>query len=451
MSSHHNMRTFYTLVLTQTLSLIGSRISGLAIGIHIFTETGSATPLALVAFFGIVPLILAASVSGVLADRWDRRAVMILSDAGQALGTVLLLISFAGGGFELWHLYLVTFIQAIFGVFQGPAFSASVTMLVPEAQRERANAIQQMTGPTAGIVAPALAGVIYALGGVVGAILVDLATFAAAMLVILLIHIPMPARTAEGEAVGGSAWREALGGLRYLWSRQTMFWYLLYISLINFLIGGTAVLLTPYILARTNNNEALLGLLLSVMNIGAIAGAVIIGVWGGTRPRIHTIMPALIVGGIMLMLVGMAQQALMIGLTLFLFLAMPSLINPLFISILQVKVPPDLQGRVFAAVGQFSMLLTPLSYLMVGPLVDGLLEPAVGTPGWALVAPLVGNAPGAGIGLLMMICGALTTLSTALIYALPAVRHMEANLPDYAAEPAPDALAAGLAGAEPSL
>ena len=172
MSSHHNMRTFYTLVLTQTLSLIGSRISGLAIGIHIFTETGSATPLALVAFFGIVPLILAASVSGVLADRWDRRAVMILSDAGQALGTVLLLISFAGGGFELWHLYLVTFIQAIFGVFQGPAFSASVTMLVPEAQRERANAIQQMTGPTAGIVAPALAGVIYALGGVVGAILV---------------------------------------------------------------------------------------------------------------------------------------------------------------------------------------------------------------------------------------------------------------------------------------
>ena len=88
------MRTFYTIVLTQTLSIIGSRISSLAIGIWLYNETGNATPLALVAFFGMLPMILAASFAGVLADRWDRRYVMAISDGGQAVGTVLLMLSF---------------------------------------------------------------------------------------------------------------------------------------------------------------------------------------------------------------------------------------------------------------------------------------------------------------------------------------------------------------------
>ncbi len=158
MKTQYNMRTFYTLIITQVFSLIGSRISGLAISIWIYNQTGDVTPLALVSFFFIVPQVLAAGVSGALADRWDRRYVMMLSDTGQAVGTVLLLISFSSGGFQLWHLYVITFIQSVFGVFQGPAFQASITMLVPDDKRDSANAIQQITGPVAGIIAPAIAG-----------------------------------------------------------------------------------------------------------------------------------------------------------------------------------------------------------------------------------------------------------------------------------------------------
>lgn len=80
-----NLRTFYILIITQTLSLIGSRVSGLALGIWLFNETGNATPLALVAFFGVVPSVIMQGFAGVVADRWDRRYVMALSDAGQAV------------------------------------------------------------------------------------------------------------------------------------------------------------------------------------------------------------------------------------------------------------------------------------------------------------------------------------------------------------------------------
>ncbi|MBK8023972.1 MAG: MFS transporter [Chloroflexi bacterium] len=126
----HSVRTFYTLIVTQVVSQIGSRMSALALSIYIFGETGDVTPLALTALFQFLPSVLGASVAGVLADRYDRRKVMMLADAGQALGTLLLLISVATGSFQVWHLYVVGFVQSLFGMFQSPAFTASVTMMI---------------------------------------------------------------------------------------------------------------------------------------------------------------------------------------------------------------------------------------------------------------------------------------------------------------------------------
>jgi MFS transporter, DHA3 family, macrolide efflux protein len=219
----YNMRTFYTIIATQTLSIIGSRISGLALGIWIFQQTGNVTPLALVAFFSMVPQVVLSNVAGVLADRWDRRLLMAIADMGQAVGTVILLALFATGNFQIWHLYLVASIQALFSVFQQPAFDASVTMLVPDDQRDRANAIRQMTHPAAGIIAPALAGLVFAFFGVIGAIVIDLATFIVAFSVILLVSIPKPRKTQEGAKLAGSFLYEMLGGFRFLWARPVLF------------------------------------------------------------------------------------------------------------------------------------------------------------------------------------------------------------------------------------
>jgi MFS transporter, DHA3 family, macrolide efflux protein len=108
-------------------------------------------------------------------------------------------------------------------------------------------------------------------------------------------------------------------------------------------------------------------------------------------------------------------------------------------SILQAKTPPDLQGRVFAVVGQLLMIATPISFLITGPLVDQTLEPAVRTPTWNAFAPLVGDQAGAGMRLVLFAVGVIILLTTAAVYALPALRHMEANLPDYEAETADEA------------
>lgn len=431
MANRNTLRTFYILILTQTFSLIGSRMTGFAVAIKVFNDTDQATPLTLVAFLSVLPQVISANVAGVLADRWDRRYVMMLSDAGQAVATLLLLVSFVSGAFELWHLYVLTVFRSIFDVFQGPAFDAAVTMLVPDDHRDRANAIRQLSGPSSGLVAPVLAGLLFAAVGAPGVMTIDLFTFAVAVIVVLLIRIPRPARSEEGRAAAGTMWKEAQVGFRYLWQRRALMALLLNISLVNFLLTGGMVLNTPYIL-RLTHSEAVLGTLMGVTSAGAVAGGLIMSAWGGTRPRIHTIMPGLVLIGVGLALYGVSRSPVTLGLSTFFMMLWVPMINASFLSVMQIKTPPDLQGRVFAALSQVSLLLMPLSYLIAGPLADRVLEPAIGSGAWDLVAPLVGRDPGAGIGLIMLCNGVLLSVTSLAVYGVPMIRHFEQTLPDYA-------------------
>jgi len=221
-------KIFYTLLVTQTLSLLGSRMTSIGVGIWVFTVTGKTAPLLLTSFFNELPGMLAGSLAGVLVDRWDRRRIMIFADAGQALGSILLMVSFLSGHFQVWHLYAVTFWQGIFAVFQSPAERAATTMLVPEDQRERANAIKETSFPLAGILAPILTGLLYTSIGIAGIISIDLATFLVAVIFLFFIQIPHPASTEAGLAALGGFWREALGALRYVATRRALFVFMLF-------------------------------------------------------------------------------------------------------------------------------------------------------------------------------------------------------------------------------
>lgn len=431
MAQTTSIRTFYILILTQTLSYIGSRMTGLAVGIKVFNDTGQVTPLALVGFFGMVPRILATSVAGVLADRWDRRHVMIIADAGEALATLVLLLTFATGTFELWILYVLTVWQATFSMFQGPAFNASVTQLIPDAMRDRANAIQQITGPAAGLVAPVLAGVLFALIGVTGVMALDIATFLVAIAVVAAVRIPRPAQTAEGRAARGSVWQEMFSGFALMWKLRPLFYLLLLATLLNFLSNMTGVMLVPYILLLTGS-EAMLGTLLALLSLGMVVGGALVSVWTIKTKRMHIVFSAIIVEALFLALLGVARAPLALAVVMFLYLLPNPMINAPLFSLVQAKTPPDMQGRVFAAIMQLAMLAMPLAYLLAGPLADRVLEPAVGGAGWNLVAPLVGSDPGSGIGLLFVINGLLSASAGAAFYAWPRMRRLESELPDYA-------------------
>lgn len=425
---------YYALIITQAVSQIGSQVSGYAVGIAVFRATGHATPLALVTFCSIVPSVALGGLGGALADRFDRRALMLAANLGYVAVNGLLLASFAFGAFQLWNLYAVTFGAALFAALERPAFQASVATLVPDHHRDRANAIAQMTWPTAGVIAPAIAGLLYALVGVVGSIGIDIATFIAAIGVLAVVRIPGPAETAEGIAMRASLWRQVFDGFRYLAAHPALLGFCVYQSVVNFIANTVMVILTPYVLARTGDAK-LFGAVLAVMNVGGIAGSLLVGARSRIGSRMHMVMLGVVAAGLCVGLAGVSQSAPAIAASLFFMMLALACSNAPFDSMMQAKVPPDLQGRVFAALLQAGLLLTPISALVAGPLADRVFEPARRLPAWRSVAWLVGGGPGAGMGLMFAIAGALIVALSVAVYAIPAMRRLEADLPDHTAAP----------------
>lgn len=408
-------------------------MSSFGLGIWVFAKTGAATPLLLTAFFNELPGMLAGSLAGVLVDRWNRRTAMIVADTGQAVGSLFLLWSFTSGQFQLWHLYLTAFGQGCFAILQSPAQDAAVTMLVPDAERERANALRETIFPFAGVIAPVLAGFVYAWGGVSSVILVDLATFGIAVSAVLLIRIPQPKMSQETAAARGHFGRELLLALRFLRDRPSLLYLIAYMTLMNFFLNGPLDLTIPYVMS-ISSDERLLGVFMGLTSLGAFTGAIIAGGLGRFRPRLYLILGGSLLSGMMFMLYGVARHPWLLGAALFvLFIPLP-IGGAMLVSIYQVKIPPDLQGRVFAIDEQLALLGSTTSFLLTGFVVDRWLEPAVNSPAWRVVAPLVGDTPGSGIGLLQFANGVVIILVTLAALALPKLRNLEIILPDYAAE-----------------
>lgn len=417
------MRAFYVLSAVQVLSFIGSTMTTIAVGIWLFQQTGNASPVLLTAFFGGLPQMIGGALTGVLIDRWDKRTTLILADTGQALGTIVLIVSLLSGRFEIWHLYAVALWQGIFGMLQAPTMLAFITGLVPDERRERANAIQQITGRIAGIVAPAITALVYQAVRLEGILLIDFVTFALAVLVTARI-IPTNTPAPSDKPAQNSIWQETSAGIRYLWSQRGLFWLVVHGTIINFFLSSVLSLNTPYILTITNS-EYTLALVLGVLNIGPIVGAGLIAFWGGTRPRIHTIMPAILLIALAVMAYGLAQSSLLLVLTSFFILLPMPMVTVLIPAIIQAKTPAQLQGRVFAVVFQLAALANPLALLLTGWMIDKVLEPAIKTPVWTAFAGLVGSQPGAGMRLLIVIAGSLMFLVTISFYMNAGIRSIE--------------------------
>lgn len=422
-------RTFLIFIITQIVSLIGSRMTGIAIGIQVFAETGDTSPILIGAFFAELPLMVAGNFTGILADRLDKRYVIVLGDIGQAVGTLFLLISFSSGAFQLWHLYLVMFLQGIFAAIQTPASESAITLLVNESSRDRANGIRSIGFPLAGVVAPMFAGIVYSLGGLSAVIGIDFVTFAIAVVVVLRLTLPTM-NTTEHDEPDESFWRVMTGGWRFLVERRTLLLMVVYLAFVFFLINGPLEMIIPYMLTLTGD-EAQLGILLGAASGGAFAGGMAVSMWGNVTRRIPVILFGYLLHGLFLILYGIARDPLLLGIAVFLVMFPLPFNGALFNTLLQNKTPLNIQGRVFAITGQIFTLTTPISFLLTAHLVDNVLEPMVGTPQWVTVAPVVGDQAGAGMGLVLVTIGIVIMICTLLIWLNPAIRSLESDLPTF--------------------
>lgn len=430
------LRTFLIVWLGQIVSTVGSSLTGFVLGVWVYQQTGSATQFALIAFCATVPSIVLAPIAGALVDRHDRRMVMIVADFGAAACTVVLALLYAAGALEVWHIWAATGVSSICGAFQGPAYGASLSMLVPPEHRARANGLMQ-TGQALAIIAPVVAAGLVASIGVGGVIAIDLATFAFAVTTLFIVRIPRPEASAAGLAARGTLRREAAFGWQYLRARPGLFWVTLLFAFFNFFISISAVLVQPLILSFSS--VVSLGWLMMAGGSGMLAGSLVMGAWGGPKQRINGVLGFVILGGIALFMHGLAPSPWLIAVMAPAFLFTIPIVGGSFTAILQGRVPPDVQGRVFATVRMLGSIATPLAYFLAGPMADRVFEPAM-APGGALagvLGPWIGTGDGRGIAVMFMLSGLMLGAGAALAWGNPAIRGVEhEEVPDPALAPA---------------
>ncbi|MBX3011078.1 MAG: MFS transporter [Caldilineaceae bacterium] len=419
----HGMRALYLMLITQSLSLIGSRMTTIGLGLWLFTQTQTTAPLLLVAFLMELPGMLLGSVAGAVIDRVPRKPVLILTDAGLALGTLILLATILTDTFSIVLLYGVALIQGALTIFQSPASEASLSLMTPDQGRDRINGLRQMLFPFAGIVAPALTGLLYLIGGIALVFAVDLATFVLAAGALCWIHIPQPAAPPADEAAT-TLWQDWRTGLRFVRHQPGLLALLVNTVVGNYLLNGSLEITIPYVVTITGS-EVVTGLVLTAMSVGAFVGGAIIAARGNIRNRVPWLLLGNGVVALMYVIYGRAQAPWLLATALFFLMIPLPMGGALMQSLLQTRVPTLLQGRIFALYAQLGFLGSTASFLSIGPLVDQILEPGVSQPWWQMVTPLVGAQPGAGMALLLVITGLLMGLTTLLLWSIPAVRRLD--------------------------
>ena len=418
----------------QVVSLLGTAMSNFALTLWAYEVTGKATPLALVGFFFVTPMVVLGPFVGVLVDRSNRKLMMMLSDLAAALTTVLILILYATGNLQIWHLYITAAISGIFQGFQWPAYSAAIALMLPKEQYGRANGMLELAGNASRVFAPLLAGALMGPVGLVGLLIIDLVSAAVAIGTLLFVHIPQPASTEAGREGAGNFLKEAAYGFRYIFARPSLLGLQTVFLVGNFFSGLAFAVFAPMILSRTGNDELVFGSVQSAGAIGGVIGGVAMSAWGGPKRRVHGVL----LGWFCLGLLG--QTVLGLGRALpvwaagiFLMAFFGPFINGSNQALWQAKVAPDVQGRVFTTRRLIAWLVSPISQLLAGPLADRVLEPAMAEGG--TLAPvfswLVGTGTGAGMGLLFVFTGLLAALTGLSGYLFPVVRNAEDILPDY--------------------
>lgn len=428
------MRGLTIVLLGQAISILASSMTGFALSIWVFQRTSSATSLGIMQTAFTLPYLLIIPLAGVMVDRYNRKLMMMVSDLAAGLGTVAILILSATGHLQVWHFYLVNVIIGLGNAFQWPAYSAAITTMVPKEQYGRANGMMSFIQAGPGVVAPLLAGALLPVIGLNGILLIDVVTFLFAIGALLIVHVPPPTQTVDGLEGKGSFWKEATFGFKYIFKRPSLFGYVLLLFTANTFLGFPNSVHVPMILLRTNNSSLILGAAETAGAISWTLGSVLMSVWGGPRRRMH---------GALLGWIGYCIFGnIIFGLGTSLNVWIPAIIIAGFGSnigiatsqaILQSKVAPDVQGRVFSARRMLTWFPDTFTPIIGGLLADKVMEPAMRSQGWFAKAFgwMVGTGPGSGMALIMIIFGGLTILTMSAGYLFPKIRNLEDLLPDH--------------------
>ncbi|RLT21310.1 MAG: MFS transporter, partial [Chloroflexi bacterium] len=330
---------------SQTIARFGGAFSGFALVWWVTKTYGTATALVSGTLITLLPGILLGPLIGTIVDRNSRRFFIVMSNLVYAASAAVLFGLSYYDQLQLWHLYMVMFVNSLAGQFHFMAINAATAQLVPEDQLQRVSGLGQLREGAVSIIAPPAGALLLEYLHLDGVLFLEICTGVAAAMMMLSIAIPKP--TVAADAPKLSVLADLRAGLRYVVSWQGLMVLMLVSMLLNLLFYPAFSLLPLLVKNHFHGGALQLAWFEMAFGIGMISGSVVLSVWGGFKVRIHTMLLGLVGMGISMTILATASETgLYIGIAaMALFGILQPITNGPLFAILQSTVPKEMQGR----------------------------------------------------------------------------------------------------------
>ncbi|MFE3573500.1 MFS transporter [Lysinibacillus sp. NPDC059133] len=420
--SERFFRKFLLLWSGQLISAIGNGLTAFGLGIYVFQQTGKASAMALVTLLAFMPSLLLSPVAGVLADRYDRRLLMVLGDSLSAIGLVYILICMLSGEALLWQICVGVTISSVFSSLLDPAYKATVTDLLTEEQYTKASGLVQVAGSAKYLISPIIAGFLLTVSDIKLLLVIDICTFFVTVTSALAVRKGLASKTYEQTQ---SFFHEFKDGWRAVSENRGVLVLVMMTSVLTFYLGIIETLSIPMLLTFTSSS--VIGTVETFVATGMLVSSVIIGFLPIKKGYVKILSFSLFFEGIFMAVFGLRENIALICISGFFFFAMMPFANSTLDFLVRTNIDNAVQGRAWSLIGVISQLGFVAAYALSGVLADYVFTPLLVDGGLLAdsVGKITGTGQGRGTGFLIIIAGILLSITSFILFNLKSVKKLE--------------------------
>ena len=402
-----NYKKFLLLWSGELISSIGGGLTSFGLGVYIFNTTGSATGMALVTLLGFLPTLLLSAPAGVLADRYDRRLLMMIGDGCSALGVIYILIAMLRGGASLLEICIGVFVSAVFSALLEPSYRATITDLLTKEEFSKANGLVSLAGSARYLFSPVIAGFLLGISDVKLLLIIDICTFFLTVISAAVVRKGLPTTEKKENESFMKSFKE---GWNIISKNKGIVMLILISSAITMFMGMFQVLVEPYVLSFSGAKT--LGVAETVCACGMLISAIYLGIKGIKKNYTRHMSFALTMAGVSMFFFVIKENIYINCAFGLLFFMMLPVANNCLDYLARTNIPAEAQGRAWGFIGSLSQMGYVVAYAVSGVSADA-------------IGKITGQGVGKGSAVVIQIAGVMLALIALSILPMKSVHALE--------------------------
>lgn len=397
------LRDFLILWSTQSISQLGSSMTGFALTLWLYEKTGSSLGTAALTICSYAPYVLMSIFAGALTDRFHKKKIMLGCDVFAAMCTVIVFVLFRTNRLMVWHLYILNAVSGLMNTVQQPASEVAMTLIMPEKYYQTTSGLRSLSSSLVSILNPLVATALYALIGLNGVIAIDLGSFFVAFAA-LLFFIKIPENNSNRRERVLVLAKE---GLVFLKETPIIRALILFMAGVNLVASAFDATLPGYVLPNPKGGSFILGIVTSCSGIATVIGSLIASALPKPKDRVKVVYLTMLFSlSTENFLLAFSREPVLWCIGQIIGWILVPIMSANMDVILRTTIPVELQGRVYACRNTLQFFTIPIGLFLGGFMVDNVCEPFMRMYGdLPVLKTLFGTGKGSGAAIMMLILG----------------------------------------------